>query len=313
MQMASSGRKDAGGLRRAAARLAAWSRGRWARIAPGLGPVAGRAARRAALPLLFAAGVGLGLALSRPWGPVALPGFGGAPQAAVAPSRLEGEVAGTAALVTGEPGARSDGTPARTAGASTAASGAGARAAFLSGGLVWPADGMVVAMAGWRRHPEQGDWRYLPGLELAVPSQAPVRAVAAGTVSSVEAASDGFTVVVDHGNGWSTVYGRLSRVTVEPGQALEAGAVLGHAPALPEAVPALAGVYGVEGAGAPPEPAAAVRGVVSFAIYHGTESVDPLSVMPAASFRVADDSPAAGTQPQALELPGVGGVSTAGP
>lgn len=297
MAMASSNDRPAGALRRAAARALAWSRGRWARLASRLGPDAGKAARLAALPLLFGLGLGAGLLLAQ-WG-ARLPGAwdlqrersGGATLQALG---LEQDLAGSPeALPASTRGERPAGVsgPARTGTGSEPNS--GALSSVLPGRLVWPADGMVVATAGWRRHPDRGDWRYLPGLELAVPSQAPVRAAADGRVASVEAGSEGFTVVIDHGDGWSTVYGRLFRVRVQQGQTLTAGTIVGHGPNLPEAVPALAGVYGVDSAGSAQALAgspAAVRGVVTFAVYHGTESVDPLAVMPAASFRVADAS-----------------------
>lgn len=313
MAMASSNDRPAGALRRTAARALAWSKGRWARLSSRLGPDAGKAARLVALPLLFGVGLGVGLLLAQ-WNArlpagldrrsgAALQAFGpeedwaGSPEALPASARKEGAAGAS--------------SPAAAGASSQPAS--GALSSVVPGRLVWPADGMVVAMAGWRRHPERGDWRYLPGLELAVPSQAPVRAAADGRVASVEAGSEGFTVVIDHGEGWSTVYGRLSRVRVQRGQTLTAGTIVGHGPNLPEAVPALAGVYGVDSAGSAEALAGsptAVRGVVTFAVYHGTESVDPLSVMPPASFRVADASAPGGA---GVEPPPVEAASPVGP
>lgn len=280
-------------MRRTASRLLAWSRGR-------------AAARLPLLLLLFGAGLAAGLLATR-WG---LPAPGGWVQQAgsVAPPV---ETAGRSAPLpaSGQAVAAATRQPAAAPAAEGEAAG-GASRMGLPGRLVWPADGMVVAVAGWRRHPEHGDWRYLPGLELAVPSGAPVRAAADGRVSGVEAGADGFTVVIDHGDGWSTVYGQLARVHVQRDQAVRAGAVIGYGPLLPDAVPALASLYGVgDAAGAEAAPAA-VRGVITFAVYHGTESVDPLAVMPAGSFRVAD-----GSEPEPLpagSAPGAG-ASPVGP
>ncbi|HEY8425317.1 MAG TPA: M23 family metallopeptidase [Limnochordales bacterium] len=285
MEMASSKGRTAGPLRRSAARALAWSRDRWGRMVSKLGSSHARAALRLPLLLvLFALGLGAGWFVAR-W------------------SGSAGNGAGMGLTMQSAPAAETSMLPVATSRATTAESATrpsplapaagttvtGGRAG-LQGRLVWPADGMVVATAGWRRHPEQGDWRYLPGLELAVPSGAPVRASGDGRVSAVEAGADGFTVVIDHGGEWQTVYGRLARVRVQQGQEVAAGTVVGYGPSFPEAVPALAGLYGVSDVAGTTGSAATVRGVVSFAIYHGTESVDPLGVMPAGFFRVAEGS-----------------------
>lgn len=265
--------------------------------------------------LLFALGLGIGYLTWR-YAPVSPPGPGSlSPLTQVgdtAPASLPGLSKATGAGMAGggnAAGTREQGVQA--SGTMTAGPAPGLSTS-LPGSLVWPADGLVVATAGWRRHPERGDWRYLPGLELAVPSQAPVRAAAAGTVRSVDVQSDGFTVVLDHGQGWSTTYGRLSSVRVERAQGVTSGTIIGYGPRLPEVVPTLAGVYGVGGATqAAGEPGASIRAVISFAVYHGTESVDPLAVMPAASYRVAGPD-----EPEAYEPAGAGepsGPSPVGP
>lgn len=306
MEMASSRGRTTGPLRRGAARALAWSRRRWGRLVSRLESRDARAALRLPLLLLlFAFGLGAGWLVAR-WN-------GSAGSGAKLDLTMQPTAAAEADTL---PAASSRATPVEsgaqaTALAPTAGTAMTGGRAGLQGRLVWPADGMVVAMAGWRRHPEHGDWRYLPGLELAVPSGAPVRAAGEGRVRAVEAGSDGFTVVVDHGGDWQTVYGRLARVRVQQGQDVAAGVVIGYGPSFPEAVPALTGLYGVGdvagGAGA-----ATVRGVVTFAIYHGTESVDPLGVMPAGFFRVAD-----GSEPlPALSAPddrGLPSVSPVGP
>ncbi|WP_324716196.1 M23 family metallopeptidase [Carboxydochorda subterranea] len=256
----------------------------------------GATRRAAALGALFVVGTGIGLLVRGPLAP-SLQG----------PARMTGtEQASLGSLeaarpqpgAVGETGssAGSLAPPSRPAGAST--QGAQPQGLALPGELVWPADGMVVATAGWRRNPDRGDWTYLPGIELAVGSSSAIRAAADGTVASVDAGSGEFSVSIDHGQGWVTIYGGLSRVRVQPGQRVQRGAVIGYGPRLPEAMPALAGAYGVGGAAGAEEAGSSVRAVVSFSVRHGTESVNPLSVMPAASYRVAPaDEPATGTQP----------------
>ena len=68
---------------------------------------------------------------------------------------------------------------------------------------------------------------YHPGMDFAVPTGTPVKAVADGVV--IEAYEDGYNkgyggyVKIDHGNGRHSLYAHLSRVDVEEGQQVSAG------------------------------------------------------------------------------------------
>lgn len=186
--------------------------------------------------------------------------------------------------------------------------GRGASAAVppvVPGGLAWPAEGFVVSTAGWRRHPERGDWSYQPGLELAIPSGAPVRAAWAGVVRELQLEPEGYAVTVDHGGGWETRYTRLATVSVRAGARLRRGSVLGYGPNPGEpAVQAMAGggrqTRGEGQAAGPAQggfwwagPAGASGAVVGFEVRHGGESVDPLRVLEPGAFRVSGAGEAA--------------------
>lgn len=67
-----------------------------------------------------------------------------------------------------------------------------------------------------------------PGLDIAIPIGRPVRAAGGGTV--LEAGDQpeyGTYVLVQHPDGYQTLYGHLSRLTVRAGKPVEAGDVLG--------------------------------------------------------------------------------------
>jgi murein DD-endopeptidase MepM/ murein hydrolase activator NlpD len=67
-----------------------------------------------------------------------------------------------------------------------------------------------------------------PGIDIAVPIGSPVRASGGGTVLQAgEEAEYGVFVLLEHPNGYQSMYGHLSRVTVAAGQAVEAGQVIG--------------------------------------------------------------------------------------
>jgi murein DD-endopeptidase MepM/ murein hydrolase activator NlpD len=67
-----------------------------------------------------------------------------------------------------------------------------------------------------------------PGLDVAVPMGTPIRAAGGGTVA--EARDDpeyGHFILINHPDGYQTMYGHTSRVLVQPGQFVSAGAVIG--------------------------------------------------------------------------------------
>lgn len=81
---------------------------------------------------------------------------------------------------------------------------------------------------GWRIHPIHKVPQFHRGLDLAG-GQATARAAAAGEVVEVSLrVGYGNTVLIDHGNGWSTLYGHLAKASVSVGQQITAGAAVGR-------------------------------------------------------------------------------------
>lgn len=88
--------------------------------------------------------------------------------------------------------------------------------------------GGISSGFGWRRHPISGGHKFHSGIDLAAPSGTPIVATAAGTVASADwYGGYGLCVTVDHGNGYVTLYGHMSRITVSAGQAVQPGQTLG--------------------------------------------------------------------------------------
>jgi len=76
-----------------------------------------------------------------------------------------------------------------------------------------PVDGARISSGfGARLHPILGYTRMHKGIDFAVPTGTPVMAAGSGTVSFAGVAGEyGNFVVINHGNGYSTAYGHLSR------------------------------------------------------------------------------------------------------
>jgi hypothetical protein len=71
-------------------------------------------------------------------------------------------------------------------------------------------------------------WWHL-GLDISSPMSDPISAADSGLVSYAgwNAWGYGNLVIIDHGNGWHTLYAHLSQVNVTCGQAVEQGAIIG--------------------------------------------------------------------------------------
>ena len=90
--------------------------------------------------------------------------------------------------------------------------------------------GNVGASVGRKMHPFYKKVVYHGGLDLVAPSGVEVVVTADGVVESVERAMklQGTRIVVDHGNGYETVYAHLSDILVRRGQRVSRGDVIGR-------------------------------------------------------------------------------------
>jgi len=95
------------------------------------------------------------------------------------------------------------------------------------GKLDWPVDGRVVYNFGRTTLPSGGVVRW-NGIGIAAPEGTPVKAVENGRVELVQRLGTyGLTVVLQHGNGYRSLYMQLDSATVAVGQAVVRGQVIG--------------------------------------------------------------------------------------
>lgn len=95
----------------------------------------------------------------------------------------------------------------------------------LRGRLPWPlAQGRVIGGFGEQVNPKHGTVTISNGIDIAGVAGSPVRVVADGTVSMVYfIAGYGNLVIVNHDDGFFTVYAHLSSIGVREGQRVKAG------------------------------------------------------------------------------------------
>lgn len=88
--------------------------------------------------------------------------------------------------------------------------------------------GVVTSEFGNRRDPITGQTRGHTGMDLAIPTGTPVRAALPGTVtvSKYNVGGYGYYVMIDHGNGLSTLYGHNSKLLAQVGRTVQAGDII---------------------------------------------------------------------------------------
>jgi len=90
--------------------------------------------------------------------------------------------------------------------------------------FIWPVDGEVVSTFGWRVHPVLGNRHHHDGIDIDVPEGTIIRAGAAGEVMFYgEQPGYGNVLVLEHSDGYYSMYGHLSSALVSPGRYVEIG------------------------------------------------------------------------------------------
>jgi murein DD-endopeptidase MepM/ murein hydrolase activator NlpD len=98
------------------------------------------------------------------------------------------------------------------------------------GSLDWPVRGALVGHFGPETHPRFGTTINNNGVDIAAAIGTPVRAVAKARVeyTSEDYASYGPIVILNHGDGFFTLYAHLSEIEVTVGQEIPAGQIIGR-------------------------------------------------------------------------------------
>jgi murein DD-endopeptidase MepM/ murein hydrolase activator NlpD len=97
--------------------------------------------------------------------------------------------------------------------------------AGFPGNFIWPATGTLASRFG-----AVGEGNNNQGIDIAVTQQAPIRASGDGVVAFVgnNVANYGGLILIRHGDGWITAYGRASQASVTRGQKVGRGQIIGR-------------------------------------------------------------------------------------
>ena len=93
-----------------------------------------------------------------------------------------------------------------------------------TGTMTWPAEGEVTSPFGWRVHPIFGTQRLHTGIDIGADYGDAIRAADGGVVIHADwIGGYGNAVIIDHGNGISTLYAHNSQLLVSEGQTVSKG------------------------------------------------------------------------------------------
>ena len=97
-------------------------------------------------------------------------------------------------------------------------------------GFIWPVKGRLSGFYGSQRVLNGIPKRPHYGLDIAAPTGTAVKSPAAGVVTLAEADLyySGGTIIIDHGQGLSSSFLHLSKVSVTPGQRIEQAEIIGQ-------------------------------------------------------------------------------------
>lgn len=98
-----------------------------------------------------------------------------------------------------------------------------------TGTMIWPISGPITSEFGWRTHPIFGTEKYHSGLDIGGEYGMSVVAADGGVVIYAGWISGyGNAVIIDHGNGVSSLYGHNQSLVVSEGQSVSQGQLIAY-------------------------------------------------------------------------------------
>jgi murein DD-endopeptidase MepM/ murein hydrolase activator NlpD len=83
---------------------------------------------------------------------------------------------------------------------------------------------------GWRTHPIYKTQEFHPGMDFTAEQGTPIYATGDGVVEIADASAQGYGnhVVINHGYGYQTLYGHMSKMVSKPGMKVKRGDLIGY-------------------------------------------------------------------------------------
>lgn len=104
----------------------------------------------------------------------------------------------------------------------------GGKSHTMLGQFLWPADGDVVAHFGRQKHPQFNTYVQRKGIDIRAPEGSGIRAVMGGTVAFADWLKGyGLVAILDHANGFFSLYAHASALVVKSGDHVQAGQTIG--------------------------------------------------------------------------------------
>ncbi|MCK8824576.1 M23 family metallopeptidase [Fuchsiella alkaliacetigena] len=89
--------------------------------------------------------------------------------------------------------------------------------------------GEVVQDYGWNKHPVLEDWRFNQGIDFLAAEATPIKAAKSGVIEEIREDNFlGLVIVLDHNDGYQTLYGHLNQLYLQEGQQVNAGEAIGE-------------------------------------------------------------------------------------
>ncbi|MFN3680785.1 MAG: murein hydrolase activator EnvC family protein, partial [Nitrospira sp.] len=104
-----------------------------------------------------------------------------------------------------------------------------AAASVGRGTLPWPVEGQIISFFGRQKHPTFNTYVQRRGIEIRTKDGSPIQAVMPGTVVYADWLKGyGLVIILDHGNGFFSLYAHASKILVSVGDQVAAGQPIGE-------------------------------------------------------------------------------------